>query len=85
MKKQKKPSKQEIDDWRKKCGVGEYRKWTFSADRIKELSLQVTSESMERRLGKTYTGRKPAGSGLGTGKKQQAAEFERLKQELENG
>lgn len=75
----------ERDKLEQEYQVGKYRPYEIDWERIKQLEKETREEYSEimkgahsRRLG-TRT------NYVKTGKKQQAAEFERLKQELENG
>ena len=81
----KKLTPEERDELDKKYQVGKYRPYQIDWERIKQLEKETREEYSEimkgahaRRLGTRIDYSK-------TGKRQQEAELERLKQELENG
>ena len=81
----KKLTPEERDELDRKYQVGKYRPYQVDWERIKQLEKETREEYSEIMKAAYTASRKPVGSGRGSGKKQQAAELERLKQELENG
>jgi len=86
-KKYKPLSLEERDELDRKYQIGKYRPYTIDMERLKQLDIE-TREEYRSIMAEAYVKRahKPSGYNKGgQGKRQKEAEYERLKNELENG
>lgn len=81
----KKLTSEERDELEQKYQVGKYRPYQIDWERIKQLEKETREEYSEIMKGAHARRVDTRKSYTKTGKKQQAAELERLKHELENG